>query len=371
MAKLNMFIGTYTKAVQDANGVTVPSRGRGIYRVEMDLQTGALGDAGLLAEGLSPSFICFGHDGQNLYAVNEANNFEGQAGGGVSAYGIEKKENSVALHFKNSRPSKGENPCHIVTSPDGKYLFISNYSGGNFTVYALEESGSIGAETVHIQFQGSSVHPWRQTAPYVHSTTFSKDGKYVYVADLGTDRMVCYRYDPQAADLLTELTASTYHADPGSGPRHCTFSHDSRFAYLVNELNHSVAVLAYDSESGQLKSLQTISTLPESDADIENTCADIHLSPDGQYLYASNRGHDSIAIYAVNGKTGTLTSLGFQNVSGQTPRSFLIDPSGKFLVCSNQNSDQIVSFAIDQATGLLSKRSEIRVGTPVCVKQLV
>lgn len=368
MTKLNMFIGTYTRPVQDANGVTQPSRGRGIYRVALDLQTGGLGEAELLVEGISPSFICFGKDGRHLYAVNEAKNFAGGPGGGVSAYAIDANDQTMSLHFENSRPSRGENPCHIVTSPDGKYLFISNYSGGNFTVYALEPSGRIGAEAMHTQFHGSSIHPQRQNAPYVHSVTFSKDGKHVYVADLGTDRMVCYRYDPQTADFLKEITASTYHAEPGSGPRHCVFSHDGRFAYLVNELNHSVTMLAYDSDNGQLTALQAISTLPEAEADIENTCADIQLSPDGQYLYASNRGHDSLAIYTVDGETGRLSSLGFQAVGGQTPRSFLIEPNGRFLLCTTQNSDQLISFAIDPATGKLSKVTEIEVGSPVCVK---
>lgn len=368
MAKKDIYIGTYTKALMQANGAMQPSRGEGIYKTTLDTDTGNLTEAALLAKSDSPSFLSFGKDGKHLYAVNETGDFEGENSGAVSGFAI-NTIGKTPLPLINQKPSQGANPCHIVTSPDGNFVLISNYSGGNLSVYALDKNGGLGAVVQHIQHHGKSINPDRQDAPYVHSLTFSQDGQYVYAADLGTDRLVCYRFDPGAAELLVEIPSSTFHAEPGSGPRHCVFSESGQFLYLLNELNHSINVLTYDSTNGKLTGKQTISTLPE-EADAEgNTCADIQLSPNGKFLYASNRGHDSLAIYEVDQENGQLSLVDLYFV-GKVPRSFLIDEAGEYLVCSNQESDQIISYSIAAETGLLTKVDEISVGSPVCVKML-
>lgn len=365
MGKLRLFIGTYTEPVTEANGNVLQSRGKGIYTAELDLESGKFSDLHLQAECPSPSFLAFSKDKQTLYAALELAQFQDEEGGGIAAFAITDQ----GLQALNEKPTHGAHPCHVYTSADGLSVVASNYSGGNFMLYKLAEDGSLGDAAQFVQHQGSSVNPVRQKAPYLHSCGISNDNRYLYAADLGTDRLVCYRYHPDSDQPLHEQRSSTYNSKPGSGPRHFIFSADGRFAYLLNELNHSLDVLAYGAEDGSLKLLQSVSTLPNDASGEGNTCADLHLTPDGRLLYASNRGHDSLAAYAVDQSSGLLETLSIQTSGGKVPRSFLIEPAGHYLVVANQESDNLVSYLIGDE-GSLTEVDRMEVGSPVCVKYL-
>jgi 6-phosphogluconolactonase len=285
----------------------------------------------------------------------------------VSAFKI--SETDGALTLINKQPTYGEDPCHVAIGPQGKHLFVSNYSSGSVAVYPIQYDGSIGGMCQYIQHEGSSINPARQAGPHAHALVFSPDGRFAFVPNLGIDRLMAYQMSGDIEPLKT-ATVPFFKTQPGAGPRHCVFSQDGKNCYLINELNSTISVLAYESERGSFSEVQVMSSLPDRLSIPSNTGADIHITPDGHFLYGSNRGHNSLAVYRIERKSGRLAHVDCQPCGGKTPRNFAIDPSGRFLICANQDSDNIVTFEIDRDTGLLTKRSEITVHTPVCVKMI-
>ena len=370
-SQLWIYVGTYTH-----------EESRGIYRCDFDLATGklTLGDmpteegtvadphmVGLAAETEQPSFVTLHPTLPVLYCANELSDYEGEESGAVSAFQIEP--GSGRLHLIGRQPSRGAAPCHVSVDPSGRCLFVANYRGGSVTCFLLEPDGRMREASSFFQHRGSSIQPTRQTAPHAHSTNSDPGGRFVFAPDLGQDKIVVYRLDAQNACLTAG--PDPVECTPGSGPRHMVFSADARLAYVINELSSAITVFRYDSARGALERLDEISTLPGEFAG-ENTCGEVALHPSGRFLYASNRGHDSIAVFAVDADTGNLSTSGHQSTLGEWPRHFCITPKGEFLLAANQYSDTITVFAIDAESGALRPRSEpLGVPSPVCLLPVV
>jgi 6-phosphogluconolactonase len=351
-----VFIGTYTGP-----------KSKGIYRCEMDLKTGKLGEPEVAAEVASPSFLAIHPTQRFLYAVGEMEQFGGKKGGAVSALSLDPKTGKLAL--LNQGPSGGGGPCHLVVDKAGKHVLVANYGGGSASVLALGADGKIGETTAFVQHKGSSADKSRQEAPHAHSINLDRANRFAFVADLGLDKVAVYRYD---ADKGTLTAAEPAVVAPGSGPRHFAFHPDGKHAYVINEMALTITAFAYDPESGVLKSIQTVSTLPEgTPKDKSFSTAEVQVHPSGKFVYGSNRGQNSIAVFTVNPKSGELTPAGHQGENVKTPRNFGIDPNGDFLVVANQDGDSLVVFRINQATGALEPTGHtVKVPNPVCVKFL-
>ena len=351
-----MYVGTYTRA---------PSKG--IYAYRFQGATGTvtpLGTAGLAAETENPSFLAVHPSQRFLYAVNEVSRYEGRDAGSVSAFSIDRSTGTLTL--LNRVSSRGGGPCHLSVDRSGKWLFAANYGGGSVAAFPVHDDGTLGEASAFFQHTGASVNRARQSGPHAHAAVVSPDNRFVLTADLGLDRILTYRRDPAKGGLAPADPPFTASA-PGSGPRHLAFRPDGKFAYVLNEMLSSVAAFRYDAGRGTLAELQALSTLPEGFTG-ENSGAEIVTHPGGKFLYASNRGHDSLAIFRIDAAKGTLTSAGHVPTQGKTPRSFAIDPSGRFLVAANQNSGTLVLFRIDQETGgLTPSGTEVQVPSPVSV----
>lgn len=349
-----VYLGTYTK----------DSQSKGIYQYRLDLTTGALRPVAT-TEGLAnPSFLATDRQRRYLYAVNEMMDFEGKPGGAVSAFAVDAA--SGRLSPLNQQPTQGGAPCYVTVSQDGKFVLVANYMGGNVTVFPVEADGSLGAAVEHVQHQGKSVNAKRQEGPHAHNVVLDPANRFAFVSDLGIDKIMIYRFDAATGKLQPHATPAAA-MKPGAGPRHLTFHPQGKYAYVISELNSTVTAFAYDPAAGRLRELQTVSTLPAGFAG-ESFCADIHASPDGKFLYGSNRGHDSIAAFAINGQTGKLTPAGHTPTGGKWPRNFALDPSGNFLVVANQHTNNVVVYRRDAKTGKLSPAGQpIEVPAPVCV----
>lgn len=341
-----------------AAGTYTGGKSEGIYILAFDTATGSLRQH-TVTKASNPSFVTVSPDGKYVYAVHE--NGSDQGGGSISAYAFNTDEGRLRL--LNTLPTQGDHPCHAETDKTGKWVIASNYSGGNFTVYPVQEDGSLGAATASIQHYGKGKNPERQEKPHVHSATISPDNNWLFVADLGTDQLVLYR---MAADGKPEAGTAAK-TNPGDGPRHFTFHPNGKYAYAVQEL--SGKIITYDYKDGKLRQVQRISTLADGEKDFAGS-ADIHVSPDGKFVYATNRGnYNNIAIYQVNPKNGRLDVVGFQSTLGKGPRNFTIDPSGRFLLVANQNSDEIVVFSRNRESGLLDDTGHrLAIGKPVCLQ---
>ncbi len=352
-----VYIGTYTQ------------RGsKGIYLARLDLASGKLSLEGLAGEVVNPSFLALHPSGKYLYAVGEVGQFAGGMGGAVSAFAIDPETGKLAL--LNQKSSRGAGPCHIVIDRTGKNALVANYGGGSVACLPIADDGQLGDAISFFQHEGSSVNPRRQERPHAHSINLDPANRFAMAPDLGIDKIMIYRFDA-AAHRLEPNNPPAAAVAPGSGPRHFAFHPTARYAYGINELASTITAFEYDAARGALTTLQTISTLPEGFQG-NNTTADIHVHPSGKFVYGSNRGHDSIAIFAVDLATGKLTAVGHEPTQGKTPRNFGIDPSGTFLLAANQDSDNVVAFRIDQATGKLEPTGQsIRVPMPVCVKFLL
>ena len=349
-----VYIGTYTG-----------SGSQGIYVAEFDAETGRLSKPRLAAEAVNPSFLAIHPTGKYLYAVNETADFEGKKSGALTAFAIDQE--SGRLKPLNQVASAGAAPCHLVVDQAGNTLLTANYTGGNVSLRAIESDGRLGKQTDFHQHEGTSDNLSRQEAPHAHSINLDAQNEFAFVADLGTDEVVVYRFD---ADKQKLSRAGAAAVEPGSGPRHFSFHPSGKTAYVINELKSTVNAFQYDPERGQLKKIQTISTLP-SDFDGTSYTAEVVVHPSGKFVYGSNRGHDSVACYTVDADTGLLTLVEVEPTGGKTPRNFAIDPTGKYLFAENQGSDSIVLFEIDLATGKLQPTGQqVAVTTPVCVKFL-
>lgn len=336
---IRVYFGTYTgKGEADS---------KGIYLSEFDLDSGKLGEPKLVAETPNPTFLAHHPKKDVIYAAGEVGNFNGEKAGGVNAYAIDKK--TGALTLLNGQSAKGGGTCHVSTDPDGKYVFAANYGGGSVCVFKVEDDGKLVAADGFVQHAGSSVNPGRQKEPHAHSMNTDRKGKRVYACDLGLDMVLIYKFE---GGKLVSSEPSSASTPPGGGPRHLSFSPNNKFAYVCNELTSSVTVFAHNSDTGALTEVQTISTLPEPVKG--NSTAEILVHPSGKFVYCSNRGHDSIAIFAVDEATGKLTGAGYQPTGGKTPRNFNIDPSGKYVLAANQGTGDVHVFKVNAETGALT-----------------
>lgn len=351
--QMQAFVGTYTREEGHVNG-----KAKGIYQLKLDTSNNQLLRLSTVPDIVNPSFVTFDPKGEFLYAVSEIGGGTDTTGY-VYAYALKGEE----VQFLNRRISHGMAPCHVVVHPSGKYAFVANYMGG-VAMYPINADGSLEeASDVHY-LEGSGPSP-RQKASHPHSVTLDPDGRFAFVADLGTDKIMIFFIDQENGKL--EPAGSPFaQVAPGAGPRHLAFHPNGQLLYAINELNSTITSFSYDRADGHLQALQTISTLPM-DFQGDNYCADIHLTPDGRFLYGSNRGHNSIAVFSVDPGTGGLESLGHYPSGGDFPRNFAIDPSGKVLYVANQNSDNIVYLKIGE-DGKLQKIGELHIPTPVCLQ---
>jgi len=336
--------------------------GKGIYTALFDTKTGKLSAPELAAEARSPSFLALHPNGNFLYAVGEVDNFEGKNTGIVSSYQIEKTSGKLTLN--NQQSSGGAGPCHLAVDRNGLCLLTANYGSGSVASYAIAGDGILSAPVSVIQHQGSSINPSRQQGPHAHFITADRDNFQALACDLGLDQVLLYGLDASEA-TLTRQRPPAINLPPGSGPRHLVFHPKRDWVYVVNELNSTVSSLI--PEQGHLAVRESVSTLPDGFKG-QNSCAEIQIHPSGSHLYASNRGHDSVAIFAVDKKTGLLERRGHQATGGKTPRFFAFDPAGRWLLAANQDSNNIVVFRVDQKTGLLQPANQtLTVPSPVCV----
>ena len=363
-SETRVYVGTYTEAIRFGTGEIFQGKGEGIHIFRLDRETGALEEIDVARGVKNPSFLCLSSDARFLYSVNELKTDDGRDGGMVSAFSVDPAAGS--LKFLNTQPTRGGDPCHVTMDSQGTHVVVANYTGGSIAVYPIESDGRLGAASSFVQHEGSSVNKNRQAGPHAHSGVFDAESRFLHVPDLGQDKVVCYRYDG-ANGRVSEEAAASLSIDPGAGPRHLVFSPDGRFAYVINELSSTITICRHEPSSGAMSSVGSVSTLPP-DFDGESSCADIHMHPTGRYLYASNRGHDSIAIFRRDASSGALEMIGHEPTQGLVPRNFVLDREGSLMLVANQSSDNIVPFKIDASTGLLRPTGAItRVGTPVCV----
>jgi len=350
---LPVYFGTYTSGKNSS---------KGIYRSVLDTETGELSAPVLAAEAMNPSFIEIHPGGKFLYAVSES----GDAGT-VSAFAIDPDTGNLKL--LNSRPSGGSGPCHVNIDRSTKNVLVTNYSSGSASVIPIKSDGGLAEPTGFVQHEGASVNPQRQNGPHAHSVNLSPDNRFAFVADLGLDKIMIYKLNVEKGTITANDPAFAK-VKPGAGPRHFAFGIDGRYAYVINEFDGTVTAFDYEPASGTLTEIQTVTTLPDGFAG-SSSCAEVRVHPSGRFLYGSNRGHDSIAVYRIDPTKGTLTFVEHERADIKTPRNFNIDPTGKFCLVANQDGNSIVVFRIDQKTGALEPTGhKISIGRPVCIRFL-
>jgi 6-phosphogluconolactonase len=347
-----LFAGTYTG-----------KGSKGIYAGSFNNETGKLSDFHLAAETESPSFLALHPNGKFLYAVNEVDQFQGQSAGAVSAFSIDGASGKLAL--LNQVSSRGGGPCHIAVDRTGKTVGVANYGGGSFALFPVKGSGQLGAASQFVKIQGKGPNAERQEGPHTHSVNISPDNETLVVADLGTDQLLIYQLHPATA-TVTPADPPFAKVEPGSGPRHAAFSRDSQYFYVLNEIKSTLTTFRFDAARRKLARLGSTTTLPEGFSG-ENTTAELAIDRAGRFLYASNRGHDSLAIFDLH-DAASPRLIGHQATGGKEPRHFTLDPSGKWVLAANQNSDNVVVFARDRNTGKLKPTGqEVRLSQPVCL----
>lgn len=348
----NMFIGTYTIDMGWVNG-----QGQGIYKADIDYITADLSLSSSITLLDNPSFIAISPDQQNLYAVSELGSGD-EGYGFIYAYSLDNLGNPV---FIDRYPTNAFSPCHVSVDATGKFVFVANYQGGVAMVYQRNEDGSL--EFIQqLDHKGSGPHP-NQNGSHTHMVKVSPDNNFLFIPDLGSDKVWSYRINHEEG-TVSKNTQEFIATAPGSGPRHMDFHPTKDIAYVMNELNFTVSVMNYESDSGTLTEYQRIPAIP-SDFTAWNSSADIHVHPSGKFLYASNRGHNSIASFSID-EAGMLTPIGHTSTEGGTPRNFNIAPSGDLLFVANQDSDSITIFSIDSETGKLTfTGNSLEVPTPV------
>jgi len=353
MSDYYVYVGTYTGP-----------KSRGIYVYKLASATGELTPLGLAGESDNPAFLAVHPNHRFLYAVNEINQFEGQHSGSVSAFSIDRKTGK--LTFLNAVASGDPGPCHLTVDHTGKYLLVANYNIGSVAAFQLHADGRLGKRTAFQPHTGHSVDPKRQEAPHAHSVYMSPDNRFAVSADLGTDQVYVYRFDSSDGTLTPNQPPSAA-VPPGTGPRHLAFDPRGKFAYAIEEMGSSLTAFSYDAAQGVLHPLDTISTVPK-DYKGYNDCAELFIHPSGRFLYGSNRGHDSITVFAIDPVKGTPTPTQYVPTGGKTPRGFGIDPTGSYLIAGNQDSNTLVEFRIDATTGRLTPTGQKEeIPSPVCV----
>jgi 6-phosphogluconolactonase len=346
------FVGTYTSKTDS----------KGIYSFHFDSDTGQLTSIAVAATTQDPSFLTIAPNEKYLYAVNELGEFDGKKSGAVTSYSLDPKLGKLSQ--LNQVPSGGADPCYVSFDGTGKYLLVANYSGGSVSTFPVASDGRIEPAAAFVQHSGSGPNKERQEGPHAHFIASSADNRFVFVVDLGLDEVVVYHFDAAKGWLIPNHPPFAKLA-PGAGPRHLAFHANRKFAYVLSEVNSTVTAFAYDGKNGSFSTLQTLSTIPK-DFKARNDTAEIVVHPSGKFLYASNRGHDSIAEFTIDPARGTLTLAGDFPTQGKEPRNFALDPKGKFLLAANQESNNIVVFRIDQSTGALTATGQIsQVPAPV------
>jgi 6-phosphogluconolactonase len=354
-----VYVGTYTQPET--------TQSKGIYAYRFNAGTTQITPLGVAAETVNPSFVAVHPNGRFLYAVNEVTSYKGQSSGAISAFSIDRATGRLTL--LNEVPSRGSDPCYVTLDRNGKYVLVANYTGGNVAVFAVLDDGRLGGASAFVQHARNSANADRKGGPHAHSIDLSPDNRFALVDDLGLDELLVYRFDGGKGSLTPNDPKFAKLPD-GAGPRHFAFHPSGKFAYVVNEMQSSVTVFSYGAKNGALQTLQTISTVPK-DFPGHNDDAEVQVHPSGKFLYASNRGHDSIAVFAIDGHKGTLTLVQDVPTQGKTPRSFEIDPTGSLLFAANQASNNIVIFRIDAKSGKLTPTGQVLdVPSPVCVKFL-
>ncbi len=354
--ELLVYAGTYTQ------------RGsKGIYLFHLDLATGKLTPAGLAGAATNPSFLAIHPSHKYLYSVDEVDNFDGSKAGAVSAFAIEPGTGKLLL--LNRQSTRGVGPCHLTVDKAGKNVLAANYGGGSICVLPIKPDGKLAPASCFIQHEGSSVNKSRQEGPHAHSMNLDLANRFAFAADLGLDKVFVYRFDGKNGKLMPNDPPFAA-ISPGSGPRHFAFHPSGKFAYVINEMASTITAFSYNPAKGELTTLQTISTLPSGYRG-NTTCAEIVVHPSGKFVYGSNRGRDSIAMYLVDQSTGKLSWLGDTKTGGKTPRNFAVDPTGAYLLAANQDSDNIVVFRIDPSIGKLSPTGhKASVPMPVCIRMM-
>jgi len=350
-----VYVGTFTAAATPPEPPR-PSSSKGIYVYRFLPATGQLTSLGLAAETFSPSFLAVHPNGRFLYAVVNRKN------GGVKSFAIEPR--SGKLTFLNEVASHGDNPCFVDTDRKGRNVLVANYTSGSVAVLPIRQDGRLAEATAVVQHTGSGADPTRQEGPHAHMMSTSLDDRFAVAADLGLDKLLVYRFDA-GNGTLTPQDPPFARVKAGAGPRHFSFHPSGKFIYVVNEMASTVTAFAYD--SGTFKELQTISTLPKGFKE-ENTGAEIEVHPNGKFLYASNRGLDSIAVFAIDPNKGTLTQVQQASTGGKSPRAFELDPTGSFLFAANQVSENLAMFRVDRTTGRLTPIGQVSVPVPAGVK---
>jgi 6-phosphogluconolactonase len=356
--KLWVFVGTYTGGKGD-------KASKGIYRYELDLATGKLTGKALAAEVKGPSFLAVHPSRKFLYAVNEGGT-EATKDGAITAFALDPK--TGALKMLNEKTSGGAGPCHLVVDAKGKNVLAANYTGGSVTCVPIKDDGSLGEPTAFIQHTGKVADPKRQGSPHAHSINLDAANHFAVAADLGLDKMFVYKFDAGKGTLTPNDPPSASLA-PVAGPRHFAFHPGGKFAYAINEIDLTVTPFDYDAAKGVLTPLKSVSTVPSGTDRKGLSTAEVQVHPSGKFLYGSNRGHNSIAIFSINEKTGELTPAGHFSKDVKMPRNFGIDSTGAYLIVANQEGNSLTVTKIDPKTGELTEVGEpVEAPTPVCVK---
>ena len=349
-----VYVGTYTW-----------NESEGIYVYSLDNSSGTLTYESKQTGLENPTFLTIESRRRYLYAVSEIHEFDGQPGGVVSAFEIDPA--SGELNYLNRQPSGGAEPCHLSVDATGNYVLVANYTGGSVAVFPIRENGELGDICDLVHHEGSSVNEERQTDPHPHSVMIDSTNRYVFVPDLGIDKVMIYKLELDNGKLIPNAQASVQ-VQAGAGPRHFDFHPSLKFAYVINELDSTLTAFAYDESNGSLDKIQSISTLPD-DFEGASHCADVHVHPSGKFIYGSNRGHDSITMFRIAEESGLLTFLGCESTQGRTPRNFVMDSTGSYLYAANHDSDNIVTFQIDGETGRLKSTGKIAAApTASCLK---
>ncbi|MGD0897316.1 MAG: lactonase family protein [Thermoguttaceae bacterium] len=356
--RLWLYFGTYTNT---------DAKSRGIYLGHLDLATGRLESVELAGETTNPSFLAVHPTRGLLYCVGEMSNFEGKGTGAVNAFSIQPKTGKLTL--LNQQSSGGSGPCHVTIDRTGRYVLVANYGSGSVACLPIQGDGRLAAASCVVQHCGSSVYPQRQTGPHAHAIYLDPANRIALAADLGMDKILVYCFNADCGKLGLNRPAWVA-AQPGAGPRHLAFHPNGRWLFCINELDNTVTRYCYDAGRGELRPCESLSTLPEGFQGT-NTAAEIAVHPSGKFLYGSNRGHNSVAIFAIDAETGKLRQVGHQSTQGKTPRYVGIDPAGRYLLAAHQDTNNVVIFRIDAATGQLQPTGPaVEVPAAVCIEMI-